>query len=94
MARHPAQFYELLGDLIIAGTLIKLRGKLPDGALFILFLILFSVLRFFLFFVRGDVHPVAMGLKNAQWTALAILLVAVPALLIVSVRSRMKVRTA
>src|SRR5216684_1375186 len=80
--RHPDQYYELLGDLIIAGILIKLRGKLPDGGLFLSYLILFSLLRFFIFFVRGSVGPVALGLKNAQWTALAILAVAVPVLLI------------
>lgn len=78
VARHPVQFYELFGDLIIAGVLIKLQGKLPNGCLFLLYLILFSVLRFFLFFVRGDVPSVGWGLKNGQWTALAILVVALP----------------
>ncbi len=82
VSRHPDQYYELLGDLIIAGILIKLRGKLPDGGLFLSYLILFSILRFFVFFVRGSVGPVAPGLKNAQWTALAILAVAVPVLLV------------
>jgi len=87
IARHPAQYYELLGDLVIAGVLIKLRGKLPDGALFLMYLILFSVLRFFVFFVRGNVEPVALGLKNAQLTALAILTVALPLLVIVNMRN-------
>jgi phosphatidylglycerol:prolipoprotein diacylglycerol transferase len=81
IARHPDQYYELLGDLIIAGILIKLRGKLPDSGLFLLYLILFSILRFFIFFVRGSVNPVALGLKNAQWTAIAILSVAAPLLI-------------
>lgn len=80
--RHPDQYYELLGDLLIAGILIKLRGKLPDGGLFLLYLILFSILRFFVFFVRGSVEPVALGLKNAQLTALFILLLALPLLII------------
>jgi prolipoprotein diacylglyceryltransferase len=53
--RHPDQYYELLGDLLMASVLLKLRGKLPDGALFLTYLVLFSALRFFLFFVRGDV---------------------------------------
>ena len=85
--RHPDQYYELLGDLIIAGTLIKLRGKLPDGGLFLSYLILFSILRFFVFFVRGSVGPVALGLKNAQWTALAILTVTAPLLIVMLARS-------
>ena len=79
--RHPDQYYELIGDLLIAGILIKLRGKLPKGGLFLAYLILFSTLRFFIFFVRGSVDPVAFGLKNAQLTALAILAVALPILI-------------
>ncbi len=85
--RHPDQYYELLGDLIIAGILIKLRGKLPDGGLFLSYLILFSILRFFVFFVRGSVGPVALGLKNAQWTALSILTVTAPLLIVMLARS-------
>jgi phosphatidylglycerol:prolipoprotein diacylglycerol transferase len=73
VARHPDQFYELFGDLAIAWVLLRLRGKLPDGVLFLTYMALFSILRFFVFFVRGNVPPVALGLKNAQWTALAFL---------------------
>jgi phosphatidylglycerol---prolipoprotein diacylglyceryl transferase len=80
ISRHPDQFYELVGDLMIAGVLIRLRGRMPEGALFLLYLVLFSLLRFFVFFVRGNVPDVLFGLKNAQWTALAILAVALPAL--------------
>lgn len=80
VARHPDQFYELFGDLLIAWALLKLRGKLPDGMLFLLYLLLFSVLRVLVFFVRGNVPVVAFGLKNAQWTALAILTAVIPAL--------------
>lgn len=79
--RHPDQVYELIGDLVIAGVLLRLRGRLRDGSLFLMYLVLFSVLRFFLFFVRGNVPVVALGLKNGQWTALAILALTIPALL-------------
>jgi phosphatidylglycerol:prolipoprotein diacylglycerol transferase len=79
--RHPDQYYELIGDLLIAALLIKLRGKLPDGGLFLAYLISFSILRFFIFFVRGSVEPVAFGLKNAQLTAIAILMVTLPLLI-------------
>ena len=83
--RHPVQGYELLGDLVIAGMLLKLRGRVPQGALFLLYLVLFSVFRFVLFFARGDVPAVALGLKNGQWTAVAILLVTAPILLVLLV---------
>ena len=79
--RHPDQYYELIGDLIIATILLKLRGRFPDGALFLAYLVLFSVLRFFLFFVRGNVPVIALGLKNGQWTAAAIVVVSLPMLL-------------
>lgn len=80
--RHPDQFSELLGDLVIAVILLRLRRRvaMPDGTLFLIYPILFSVLRFFLFFVRGNVQPVAFGLKNAQWTALILLAVTLPML--------------
>src|SRR5207244_684819 len=81
VARHPDQYYELLGDLIIAVILLRLRGRFPDGALFLTYLVLFSVLRFFLFFVRGNVPVIALGLKNGQWTAAAIVVVSLPMLL-------------
>lgn len=81
VARHPDQYYELLGDLLIAWILLKLRGKMPNGALFVLYLIFFSVLRFFVFFVRGSSPVVAFDLKNAQWTALAFLAFAIPVFL-------------
>ena len=81
VARHPTQFYEMAGDLAIATLLLRLRGTLPEGALFLTYLVLFGLLRFSLFFVRGDVPVVAWGLNNGNWTALAILLVALPALL-------------
>lgn len=88
VSRHPTPFYELLGDLVIAAILIRLRKKIPPGALFPTYLTLFAVLRFFLFFVRGDVPVVALSLRNAQWTALVILAVSLPMLVINIVRMR------
>jgi len=79
--RHPDQFYELVGDFLIAAVLIRLRPRLPPGATFLLYLVLFGAFRFVLFFVRGNVAGVALGLKNAQWTALAIVAVAMPLLM-------------
>lgn len=72
ISRHPTQFYELTGDLLIAAILLGMQRKLREGDLFRLYLVLFSLLRFLLFFVRGDVPVVALGLKNGQWTALVI----------------------
>ena len=46
----------------------------------------FSVLRFLVFFVRGNVDPVSLGLKNGQVTALFLLTVALVALLVAQSR--------
>ena len=56
VARHPDQYYELVGNLAIAAILLRLRGKLPPGLLLLLYLIASSVLRFFVFFFRGNVE--------------------------------------
>lgn len=90
VARHPVQFYELAGDLAIAGVLLRLRGRMPDGALFLTYLVLFSAFRFFLFFLRGDVPAVAWGLKNGHWTAVGILIVAAVVWFVHSSRGRLR----
>ncbi|MEO8053078.1 MAG: prolipoprotein diacylglyceryl transferase [Acidobacteriota bacterium] len=79
--RHPDQYYELAGDLVIAALLVRLRGRLPRGGLLLVYLVSFSILRFFIFFVRGNVPVIALGLKNAQWTSLLILLASLAVML-------------
>jgi phosphatidylglycerol:prolipoprotein diacylglycerol transferase len=79
--RHPAQVYELIGDLLIAFALIRWRRKLPEGLVFWWYLVSFGVLRFLVFFVRGNVGPVLFGLKNGQVTALVLLAAALAGLL-------------
>lgn len=86
--RHPAQVYELLGDLIIGLVLIKWRRKLSDGLVFWSYLASFSILRFFVFFVRGNVRPVLFGLKNGQVTALFLLAIVLPCLVASLLRLR------
>lgn len=56
ISRHPIQFYELAGDLVIGVMLLRLRGKLGDGGLFRSYLVLFSLLRFFCF-SYGEMCP-------------------------------------
>lgn len=73
--------YELIGDLIIGFVLIRWRRKLPEGLVFWSYLVSFSVLRFLVFFVRGNVAPVLFGLKNGQITALVLLAAALVGLL-------------
>lgn len=88
VARHPVQAYELIGDLMIAGILLRMPRTLPPGALFLAYLVMFGMLRFALFFVRGDVPAVAFGLTNGHLTALAIFAIAAPALYVTLARGR------
>ena len=61
---HPTQLYESLGEFTIFFALIILRGhKTFKGQLFMIYLILYSVLRFIVEFFRGDV---ARGFFTSQ----------------------------
>jgi phosphatidylglycerol---prolipoprotein diacylglyceryl transferase len=52
---HPAQVYESLANFAIFGILLwRFRGKKYDGQIFLLYLGLYAVARFFLEFLRGD----------------------------------------
>lgn len=81
VAGHPAPAYEILWDLIVLGVLWRLRGKAgKPGALFFLYLVLYSAGRFFITFWRENT-VVAMGLQQAHIIALLIMAVGLPALL-------------
>jgi phosphatidylglycerol:prolipoprotein diacylglycerol transferase len=55
MPLHPAQVYESLATLAIFGILLwQYRRKTRDGQIFLLYLALYAVARFFLEFLRGD----------------------------------------
>lgn len=67
--QHLAVGYELVGDLVILGLLFLLwRVYRRDGQLFFTFLIAYSVLRFFVSFLRLD-PQVWLGLQMAQLIA-------------------------
>ncbi|MBI2328868.1 MAG: prolipoprotein diacylglyceryl transferase [Chloroflexi bacterium] len=86
---HPAVAYELLINLFIFGVLWKLRGRLqPDGSLFLFYLILYSVGRFFLSFLRLDSNTVFLSLNQPQWIGVLVLVVAVSLLVIKKVSYR------
>ncbi|MDQ3631143.1 MAG: prolipoprotein diacylglyceryl transferase [Actinomycetota bacterium] len=69
--------YEVLLGLAVLVVLWPLRDRLPRaGDLAWLVVALFAVGRFFVFFLRSDSPELALGLSNAQWTSVAILLFA------------------
>ena len=73
IAYQPAALYELLFNLALFGVLWKLRHRMPrPGMLFAVYLAGYSVGQFLLFFARTE-SILALGLKQAQWTAIVAL---------------------
>src|SRR5579884_2170176 len=77
---HLAVGYEQIWDLLIFGVVLGLWGRLPRaGMVFWIYLLLYSVGRFFISFFRQDTIA-AFGLTQAQLVALGTAAVAVWAL--------------
>ena len=83
IAYQPAQVYEILFNLVVLAILWPLRYRLPrirTGYFFALYLALYSVSQFLVFFTRGTEPTTPFlgidALKQAQWTALAGLILA------------------
>lgn len=77
---HPYPLYEIIWGLATLGVLLLLRGWLrTDGLLFLVYLVVYSVGRFSLSFVREE--PLAlMGFQQAQVIAVITLALALPVL--------------
>ena len=78
---HPTFLYESLGNLIILGILLLVtfqrfkRKKRQAGNIFLIYLILYSVLRFGLEFLRTDYSPYVFGVRWAMIVSGAIIIV-------------------
>lgn len=82
IAYAPAALYELLFSVALFALLWVVKDRpLVPGSLFALWLCLYSAGQFVLFFARSNA-VVGLGLKQAQWTALAVLAVTIPAWLL------------
>lgn len=78
IAYQPAAAYELLFSLALFGLIwaVRNRFRIP-GTLFELWLVVYSIGQFFLFFGRQNVI-VMFGLKQAQLTAIAVIVLSIP----------------
>ncbi|MBU1132340.1 prolipoprotein diacylglyceryl transferase [Patescibacteria group bacterium] len=89
---HPVFLYEVLGNILIASILLLVHrrrrktGNWISGNIFFIYLILYSIQRFFLEFVRIDYSPHLCGLRWAQ--IFSILIAAVVAVVFVYRRKR------
>jgi phosphatidylglycerol:prolipoprotein diacylglycerol transferase len=71
---HPTSLYEAAAYTLVCGALFALRKRSGRGMLFGSFLVLTSVARFAIEFWRVN-PPVALGLSEAQWVAIALCIV-------------------
>jgi phosphatidylglycerol:prolipoprotein diacylglycerol transferase len=76
LAYHNGGLYEVLLASLIFAVVWPLRHRLRTGELVWLVVALFSLGRFFEFFARSDSPELALGLSNAQWTSLGLLVIA------------------
>ncbi|NLE74388.1 MAG: prolipoprotein diacylglyceryl transferase [Actinobacteria bacterium] len=75
---HPAPIYEQLWLLLTAAVVWRVRPRLRgDGQAIILYIILYSIGRFFISFLRVN-NPIFLGLKQAQLLALGVIIVLGP----------------
>lgn len=91
VAYQPANLYEAVGTLIILGVLLYVRRRgVPPGVLALTYLILYPVSQLIVFYWRTDSETPAIlwGLKQAQLTALVMLIVLVPMFVAAWLRSR------
>ena len=74
-AYEPAAVYEAISNIILFGILWWLRDKFKPGVLFFIYVVGYSIFQIILFFRRDNVI-IALGLKQAQLTALAVIVAA------------------
>ncbi len=88
---HPEVAYEMILTLVVLGALLpfhqRLKARLPDGVLGLIYLGLYGAGRFFLSYMRTD-PAVFAGLRQAQLASLLMAAIAVIAVPILVWRSR------
>ena len=75
IAYHNGGLYEVLLATIIFAIVLPLRARLSHRVTAMMWLViaLFSIGRFFEFFLRSDSEQIALGLSSAQWSSLILL---------------------
>jgi phosphatidylglycerol---prolipoprotein diacylglyceryl transferase len=82
IAYQPAAAYEALGTILIGVILylLLLRRNPRPGVLAITYVGLYAISQLILFQFRASEPPGPLGLREAQWTSIGMLVLAVPAL--------------
>jgi phosphatidylglycerol:prolipoprotein diacylglycerol transferase len=88
---HPEVAYEMVLTLALLGALLpfhqRLKARLPDGVLGLIYLGVYAAGRFFLSFYRTD-PAVFLGLRQAQLASLVMVAIAVVAIPVLYERAR------
>lgn len=87
VTRLPIQLFESVGDIVIFFILVILsHKKIKKGTLFLLYLIMYGILRIITEFFRGDViRGFVWGISTSQWISMILIIVSC---IIFFVRSR------
>ena len=81
---QPAAAYEAIGTILIAVILFALRARgVRNGALAVAYIPLYAISQLILFQFRASEPVLALGLHQAQWTAIAMLVVVTPVVYLV-----------
>jgi phosphatidylglycerol:prolipoprotein diacylglycerol transferase len=83
---HPAQLYQAAANFAIFLLCLRLYSrKRYDGEIFLVYLLLYSLSRFFIEFLRGDSISLGIGIGIGQ---IAALLIFVPAFILTIIKAR------
>jgi phosphatidylglycerol---prolipoprotein diacylglyceryl transferase len=75
---QPANVYELLVAAAIGAVIIAAsRRRWPAGLLYLIYIGLYATTQFLVFFLRAQ-PVIGLGLRQAQWTSIAVIVVLVP----------------
>ena len=79
VAYQPAAIYEALGTILIGVVLFSLlKRDVKPGVLSITYVAGYAISQFLVFFLRDSEPIIGLGLKQAQWTAIVMLVTVVP----------------
>jgi phosphatidylglycerol:prolipoprotein diacylglycerol transferase len=93
VAYQPAGAYEALGTLVILLILLAVRRRgVRPGVVIISYVALYSVSQFLLDFLRQSEPVIWLGLKELQLTAIVSLVVLVPVLILIWLRTEGRTR--
>lgn len=94
VAYQPAAAYEAIGTIIIGVILYLLLRRSPRaGFIAIVYVGLYAISQLILFEFRASEPPGPLGLREAQWTSIAILVLGVPLLYVLWRKTRSRFDT-